>query len=173
VPRVNMVLKRDSSGQIKKVFGTNGQNGKSAEGLYRTLAHSPLTLKNLMKLESDLSHKAKLPPKLRELIILRISILAGSRYEWNQHQSIALNAGATQEQIDTIHEWPESKHFDSQEKAVLRYVDQVTLNIRATDRTFRMLRKYFNDRTIIELTATIGFWGMIVRLVEPLEIQSD
>ncbi len=171
--RIKM-LQNDEAPPESKAFMENVEkNGALVLNLYRTLAHSPSALSNFVKLGHGLLAQTELSPKFREIVILRIAVLSGSQYEWHQHATMALEVGVTQEQIDSIHEWAESDHFDKVEKAILRYCDQVTLNIKTSDRTFRVLHRYLNDRSIVELTMTIGYWGMIARILEPLEIELD
>lgn len=168
------ILQNDEAPPESKAFLENVEkNGAAVLNLYRALAHSPSAFSSFVKLGNGLLTHTELPPKYRELVILRIAILAGSQYEWHQHVPVALEAGVSQEQVDTIHEWAESDHFDKVEKAILRYCDQVTLNVRASDRTFRVLHKHLSDRSIVELTMTIGYWGMIARILEPLEVDMD
>ena len=171
--RVRILQNEEAPAKSKAFLEKIEENGAAVLNLYRTLAHSPSTLTNTVKLGKVLLDQAELSPQLREMVILRIAILLGSQYEWNQHVPIALGAGVTQQQIDSIHIWPESEHFDKKERAVLRYADQVTLNIRATDRAFGTLHRYLSERSIVELTASIGYWGMIARLLEPLEVEMD
>ncbi len=171
--RVRILKNEEAPPESKEFLEKIEGNGAVVLNLYRTLAHSPSTLSNFVKLGNVLLDHAELPPKFRELAILRIATLSGSEYEFNQHVPIALEFGVTQEQIDDIHQWPDSPHFDKGERAVLAYTDQVTLNIRVSDRIFNMLHKYLSDRSIVELTTTIGYWGMIARVLEPLEVELD
>ncbi len=171
--RVRMLQNEEAPLESRELLEKIEKNGAEVLNLYRTIAHSPSTLSSFLKLGNVLLDQTELSPKFRELAILRIAILMGSEYEWEQHVPIALEVGINQEQIDDIHEWPESDNFDKAEKAVLAYTDQVTLNIKASDRVFRSIRKHLSERSIVELTITIGYWGMIARVLGPLEVDVD
>ncbi|MFO8102494.1 MAG: carboxymuconolactone decarboxylase family protein [Dehalococcoidia bacterium] len=171
--RVRLLQNEEAPAESEEFLRKIEQNGATVLNLYRTLAHSPSTLSNFVKLGNGLFDQAELPPKIREITILRIATLLGSEYELNQHVPIALEAGVTREQIENIHEWAESPHFNKDEKAALGYADQVTINVRVNDRVFRMLRRYFSERSIVELTVAIGYWGMVARVLQSLEVESD
>ena len=117
--------------------------------------------------------KGDLSPRLRELAILRVGDLAKANYEWTKHVPIALEAGANQGQIDELSNWTGSPHFDEQEQAVLKYTDEVARNIRASDDTIKKIAEFLSEKEIIELTVTIGYYGLVCRVLEALEIQLE
>ncbi|GAI43826.1 unnamed protein product, partial [marine sediment metagenome] len=89
------------------------------------------------------------------------------------HTPVALQSGLTQAQLDVIGSWNESDAFSQEERAVLLYVDEVAKNVSVTDETFQAVRRYLDERQIVELTLTIGWWGMLARLFVPLEVEVD
>jgi alkylhydroperoxidase family enzyme len=77
------------------------------------------------------------------------------------------------EQIDALHNWEDSGKFDEQERAVLQYTDEVTQNIRVRDDTFAAVRSFLNEEGIVELTTTIGYYGMVCRILEALQVEIE
>ncbi|MFC2032855.1 carboxymuconolactone decarboxylase family protein [Chloroflexota bacterium] len=130
-------------------------------------------MRNFMRLGGSLLGKAELSPKLRELAILRIAQLAGSEYEWAQHYLIALEVGVRQEQTEAISQWQDLTNFNDEERAVLQYTDEVTHNVEVRDETFRKLRQHLSEKGIVELTLSIGYWGMVARFLVPLQVDID
>lgn len=110
---------------------------------------------------------------LRELIILRISILNDAPYEFAQHVSEALKEGVTQIQIDEIKNWQGSNSFDEQQKTVLAYTDAMTTLIQVPDSVYSKLSIWFNNQEIVELTALIAGYNMVSRFLEALKISTD
>src|SRR5262249_28855049 len=53
--------------------------------LFRTLARSPLLFERMRPLGSALLNRGTLPPRNRELVILRTSARCGAEYEWGVH----------------------------------------------------------------------------------------
>lgn len=171
--RIKMVQKEQAPPEVKEVYDKIEENGARVLNLYRVLAHSPHVLRNFLRLGSSLIARTELPPNLRELAILRIARLAGSDYEWAQHYPIALEAGVTQEQAEAISHWSDSTSFSDKERALLQYTDEVARNIEVKDETFTALRQHLNEQRIVELTLSIGYWGMVARLLVSLQVDTD
>jgi alkylhydroperoxidase family enzyme len=173
MPRIRLLQNEEAPPQSRELFEKIEGNGATVLNLYRTLAHSPSTITSFIKLGNVLLNKAELSAKLRELAIMRIANLLGSEYEWTQHLPIALEVGVTKEQIDNVHQWEESTFFDEKEQAVLRYTDTITLNVEVKDIIFEELQKYLNERQIVELTVSIGYWGLVAKVLVPLQIEVE
>lgn len=66
-----------------------------------------------------------------------------------------------------------SDHFSEEEKALLTYVDEITTTKNADEDTFVLLKKYFSDKEIIEITwicATENYFNLMTK---PLGLRSD
>src|SRR5580658_9156985 len=55
--------------------------------------------------------KSTLPPRERELLILRIGHLCNAKYEFHHHVAIGKQAGLTDEDIQSIQHGPASPHW--------------------------------------------------------------
>jgi len=171
--RVRLIQKEQASPEVKEIFQKIEDNGARILNLYKVAAHSPKVFLNLIRLGNSVIGRMKLSPRLREIVILRVATLAGSEYEWAQHTPVALQVGVTQKQIDAISDWKNSSEFSNEERAVLQYTDEVAQNVKVTDQTFNTLKSYFNEQIIVELTITIGYYGMLARLLVPLQVEVD
>ena len=171
--RVQLVQKETAIPEAKAIYDKLDKHGARILNLYRVLAHSPEVLRNFMRLGNSLLAATELSPKLRELAILRIARITGSEYEWTQHYPIALEAGVSHEQAEALSDWSESAVFSEEELAVLRYTDEVAQNVAVKDETFDVLRRHLSERSIVELTMSIGHWGMVARVLVPLQVEID
>ncbi len=172
--RVPLVEKEQASDKIREVYQKVEDNGARVINLFKALANSPTNiLLNVIRLGHSIIGQTGLPPKLRELAILRVARLSGSEYEWQQHVALALEVGAKQEQIDAISDWQNSSQFNDEERAVLQYTDEVAGKVSVSDQTFQALKKFLSDQTIVELTVTIGYYGMLARVLVPLQVEVD
>jgi AhpD family alkylhydroperoxidase len=171
--RVKLLQKEEVQPKAREVYDKIEEGGARVLNLYRALAHSPNVFHNFTRLGNSLLSRTELSPKLRELVILRIARLTGSEYEWAQHYSVALEAGVTREQTEAISHWSNSTKFSDEERAVLQYADEVAQNVAVKDETFQTLQKYLNEQCIVELTASVGYWGMVARFLVPLQVDID
>jgi alkylhydroperoxidase family enzyme len=107
------------------------------------------------------------------LAILRVGQLNQATYEWTQHVPIALRVGVRQAQIDALSAWEDSPEFNEREKAILRYTDEETKNIRVKDETFAAVRAILTEEAVVELTTTIGYYSMVCRILEALQVELE
>ncbi len=171
--RVPTITEDKAPAEVKEIYDKIQKNGARIINLYRTLANNPRILRDFIRLGSSLLAKTELSPKLRELAILRVARLTGSEYEWVQHYPIALETGISPRQAEVISHWKSSQDFSDIECAVLQYTDEVSQNARVKDETFRVLQQHLNSPSIVELTVAIGYWGMVARFLEALQVDID
>jgi len=66
-----------------------------------------------------------LPPRLRELAILRTGWLCHAEYEWGQHAVLARRVGISDQEIARVKSGPDAEGWTELEAAVLRAVDEL------------------------------------------------
>lgn len=152
---------------------TGGKSQLSALNINKMMAHAENTVRHYMRMGNSLLTQAKLDARLRELSILRVATLCRSYYEWYQHEIIGRQVGIPEEQIEAVKQGIDSPVFNDLEKAVLKYTDEVTLNVKSSDEAFNELAKVLSHRELVELTLTIGFYNMIARFLENTEVQIE
>lgn len=69
---------------------------------FRVLLHSPATAGAVARLGEWVRYRSPLPPDLRELAILAAARAVGSRYAWEHHRPLALQAGVRQGAISAL-----------------------------------------------------------------------
>jgi AhpD family alkylhydroperoxidase len=142
--------------------------------LYRVLLNSPPVAESWLDFNSTIRFKTALDPALRELIILRVSLLNGSRYQAQIHgASHALKAGVTKEQIEALQEWTASTLFSSGQRAALAWTDAMTANSEIPDALHTTLKAHFDDRQIVEITVLAGAYNMHTRVARALQIDVE
>ena len=171
--RVKLLEKKEVDPMVGQIFQKTEDSGGEVINLMKALAHSPKICRDFNRMGITLLLKGDLSPRLRELAILRVGDLARANYEWTKHVPIALQAGASQGQIDDLPNWTDSIRFDEQEQAVLQYTDEVVRNIKASEETFNKIEAFLSQKEIVELTVTIGYYGMVCRVLETLQIELE
>ena len=171
--RIQLIQQDQASPDVKEIYDKIEKNGARIINLYKSLAHNSRVLRNHLQLGNTLLSKTKLSPKLRELVILRVAKLTGSEYEWAQHYPVALETGVSKAQASEVSSWYDSALFSDEERAVLRYTDEVSQQVKVSDDTFTALKKYLDEQCILELTVAIGYWGMVARVLVPLQVDMD
>jgi alkylhydroperoxidase family enzyme len=59
------------------------------------------------------------------------------------------------------------------ERDVLACCDSVTRDIHVPDAVFDAVRRHFDDREMVELTATVATYSLVSRFLEALRIDHD
>jgi 4-carboxymuconolactone decarboxylase len=173
MPRVPLIRNEEADPMIRDMFTKMENNGHRVLNLFRVVAHSPQVGRGFLRLGNAILFRGDLSPTLRELAILRVGHLTKANYEWTQHVSIAMRVGVPQSQIDAISGWIDSKAFDDRERALLRYTDEVTQNVRTSEETFKTLRKFLSEKETVELTIVIGYYNMVSRVLESLQVELE
>lgn len=142
--------------------------------LYRMLpnAGTPAT-EGFLALGSALLRQGELDPQLRELAILRVGHLSAASYEVHQHERVAARVGLAPEKIEATAVGAAAPVYDDREKTVLGYVDTVVHSVKASDEEFRAVQDQLGDQGVCELTLTIGFYMLVSRFLENLEVEIE
>jgi len=171
--RVSLVEKEQAHPVVKELYQKNEDQGWPVLNLFKVMGHCPYIGLNFQRLGNSILRGEGLSPKLRELAILRVGDLTQSEYEFTKHTVIGLQTGVTQKQIDNISNWASSSGFSPDELAVLAYTDEVAQSVKVRDETFAGLRSFLSEREIVELTAVIGYYGMVCRILVALQVELE
>ena len=115
-----------------------------------------------------------LPPKLRELAILRVGYISNAAYEVFQHEALARHVGLDDTQIAAIRAGDAaSPALDPAQRAVLAFVDDMVANVRAGDDTLGAVKRHLDDTQLVDLILVTGFYMLICRLLETAGVEMD
>jgi AhpD family alkylhydroperoxidase len=171
LPRVPLV--DTNSPDVKPLADRIAAERGSVLDLYKMLLHSPAVAEGWLHYLTAIRQKCSLAGQLRELVVMRIATLNRAAYEAEQHLPYALREGLTREQLSELARWEVSSLFSSLQRVVLAYTDCMTREIQVSDEVFVAVRQHFNDRELVELTATISAYNMVSRFLEALAIHAQ
>ena len=141
--------------------------------IYRMIPHSGPAGLGFVKLGNALLNHNELDSGLRELVILRVGVLSNAAYELHQHRRIARRVGLSDEKIAGAAQGPDAPVFDELERDVLRFTDEVIHHVKASDALFRSVAKRLSHRQLAELIMTIGYYLLVCRFLENLEVEIE
>lgn len=144
----------------------------SLPNLYRMLLNSPPVAEGWLNYLTAIRQKSGLCPRIRELLILRVAVLNQADYEFQQHLPIALKEGCTEAAVQALKSG-NLDALDDKARAAIAYCDEMTRDIRVKEATFARLRSAFDDKEIVEITATIGAYNMVSRFLEALQVDHE
>lgn len=157
----------------RDIYDMLQQQRGSIGNVFRMAAHSPLLLRRLLYFSDGLRNRTRLDPRLRELAIMTVGRLTNCDYEYVHHQALAKRIGVRPEQVEQLAAWETDPAFNQQERAVMRYATEMTLNVKIADATFDALRSFLDNEQIVELTMNIGFYNMVVRFLTATQVELE
>jgi len=88
--------------------------------------------------------------------------------------AVGRTKGISDEKLSAIEAFRESDLFSAAEKAALAYAEEMcSARVEVPDAVFEAVRANFDDRAIIELTATIALENLRARFNRVLQVPSD
>ncbi|MEM8918061.1 MAG: carboxymuconolactone decarboxylase family protein [Pseudomonadota bacterium] len=171
-PRIEPLSDTDlDSGQadnIRKTFPVG-----PIYNIFRTLMRAPRASKAFLAWGGYiLSDHNDLPPRERELIILRTGYNWKSGYEWAQHVRIGQQAGLTDEEIARIKQGPDAKGWNSLDRALLQAADELTADSFVTDATWAELSD-LSEKQRMDLVMTVGQYTQVSMMLNSFGVQLD
>jgi 4-carboxymuconolactone decarboxylase len=112
---------------------------------------------------------------MREVVILRVAHLQGSRYELSQHIGIARGAGLTEQQINAIVDTDEldTVGFSRTERVVLDVVTELCSSHRLTDNSFAAARTALGDEALTELLMLVSCYYGLALVLNAVDLDVD
>lgn len=134
---------------------------------------SPAVFEGFNRLSQGLMIRSPLDAQLREVAILRVGHLSKAAYEIYHHEAIGRAVGLSDEQLRAIERGAADPVLTPAQQAIMRFADDVVLNVRASDTTLAEARKYVDDSALVDLIMVIGCYMMVARLLETTGVEID
>jgi alkylhydroperoxidase family enzyme len=152
---------------FKKYFG---KNIMPAKVIYSRV---PKLLDVSMKFTGIDNSIKDIEPELKMMIKYFIAEENGCTFCMDIAQKIAIKNKVGFDKFFETKNFETSQKFSDKEKSALLYAKEVNTNKKVTDNTFSQLKKYFNDKQIIEITYMIASENYYNFMNIPLGIESD
>lgn len=149
----------------RAVAGVGGSN------VLRTLLRHEELLRPWLALGEKLLFSERIPPRERELAVLRVALRTESEYEWANHALAALAVGISVDEIRAVSD--ETATWSAAEGSVLRAVDELCSDDCVSDATWAALSDGRTDAQLMELLLLIGFYRMNAGMLNSLGVQPE
>ena len=171
-PRLDPIQPEDWTDDIKKILQPNVEKG-TVFNIFKTLSHHPDLFRRWLVFGNHVLFKSTLPPRERELIILRIGWLCEAEYEWAQHVLIGKEAGLTAEEIDRIKAGPNARGWSEADKLLLQATDELRKDAFITDTTWNGLSQHFDKKQLMDVVFAVGQYNLVSMALNTLGVQLD
>jgi len=165
-PRVDPLPRSEWDADIADRLGDNPPN------VLKTLANHPKLYKRWAVFANHILARNSLPPREREILMLRIGWLAQSEYEFGQHTVIGKDAGLTDEEILAITKGADGgwKGLDA---TLITMADELHADAFVTDETWAALAEHYTTEQMMDAVFTVGQYNMVSMALNTLGVQLD
>ncbi|MFV8820105.1 carboxymuconolactone decarboxylase family protein [Haliea sp. E17] len=118
-----------------------------------------------------LIRNTSLPPRDREIVILRILALAGETYEAEHHVNIALNAGMSAAEIDAVK--GSGSGLSEFDHLLMLAVEELMGDFVIGDPTWAGLSQEYSETQLMELVFLVGCYCTMGMLTKTFQIQLE
>lgn len=147
--------------------GARGMHGVGVILQHPALAKAFLTFNNHVATASTVSRR------IRELLILRISWLSRSEYEFVQHLVLARNVGLSDAEIERVQLGPEAPGWHPVDADLLRAVDELHTDTRIRDETWNRLAAQFSTQQLMDIVFAVGCYELLAKVFKTFGVQLE
>ena len=141
--------------------------------IFRTMVRAPKALTRFNAWGGYvLSRRNDLPPRQREIVILRTGFLCKSGYEWTQHVRIGLRDGLSQDEIGRIKQGA-GAGWSAADAALIKAADELHGDQFVTDATWAELSKHFTPKQCMDVVFTAGQYTQVSMFLNTFGVQLD
>lgn len=131
---------------------------------FAIMIRQPRLMQKQIELSLELM-QGMLPPRFRQLAILRVAWLNQAPYEWGEHVAASQRLGVLDsEEVERITVGPQAPGWSSLERAVLVCVAELLGGAMVSDATWATLAEGFDEPQLLELLILIGTYQGIAYL---------
>jgi alkylhydroperoxidase family enzyme len=183
--RIKPVARADAAPEVQAVYDRIFSPGRdpvaepgtatgSAGDFWTVLANVPGVITHIIGYTEVFAQESPLGRQLSEVVICRSAFNIGSKFEYSQHRKFLRNTGYPEPKGADIPVWASSDLFSPAERALLAYVDELTLCAgRTQDATFERLQSHFSDSQIIEAAYVAAHYVAYGLLIKSLRLEYD
>jgi alkylhydroperoxidase family enzyme len=118
------------------------------------IKHRPLFEPNMVM--GDTLYNGTIPPRERELAVLRCGWLCRAPFEWGEHVRIGQRCGLTPAEIERVMDGSSAAGWSELDAAILRGVEELIADHALSDATWEVLARNWNEQQLIEFPFMVG-----------------
>jgi 4-carboxymuconolactone decarboxylase len=137
---------------------------------FGVILNQPEVAYRVAQLGTYIRFESSLPANLRELTALTASAELDGVYEQDLHTRDATKEGVAQSIVDAVNAKAELQDATSDEALVVRCARELVRTHELSDETFAQARARFGDQVVVELIATVGYYGLLAYVHNALHV---
>ena len=171
-PRINPVQEMTEEVKIIMGGGINSPAGTPLN-IFGTIAHHPRLLKRFMNFAGMFLNKGLLPPREREIVILRVGWNCQSVYEFGQHTLIGQRVGLSLNEIDALTKDIAEHGWSERDRALIEMSDDLCSDDCVSAATWAELSTQWNEAELVELVMVAGMYRLVSGFLNTMGVELD
>jgi 4-carboxymuconolactone decarboxylase len=171
-PRIHPVEKQSWTPAQKELLEPMERSGR-VYNVFTTMANHPELARDWMTFATHILRRSSLPPRDREILILRIGWLCQAEYEWAQHVRIGKKVGLTDDDVRRIQQGGDSQDSSRHDRLLMRAADELHADAFIGDDTWNALAEVYDTRQMMDLVFTVGQYNLVSMALNSFGVQLD
>jgi alkylhydroperoxidase family enzyme len=146
--------------------------GAQSLNVLRTLAHHQPLWDRFRRFSGYFLFKGLLPPRERELVILRVGWRCESEYEFGQHTTMGKEAGVTEKEIQRLAQ-ESTDGWSEADRALVAFADELCATNTVSDPTWERLAGRWSEGELMELVMVAGCYRMVSGFLNAVKVQRE
>jgi 4-carboxymuconolactone decarboxylase len=165
MPRLTPLTDAELSDEQRELLGGLALAGP-ASNIFATLVRHPGLFRRWLPFGGKLL-AGKLPPRDREILILRTGANCHTDYEFGQHVLIARNAGVTDDDVRAI------VKGIGPDPLLIAAADELHRDSVLSDETWAALSERYDDKQLMEVPFLVGHYHMVGMLLNSAGVERE
>jgi 4-carboxymuconolactone decarboxylase len=134
-------------------------------GPFIPLLRSPEVMNRARALGDYLRYKSSLPPRLSEFVILLTARRWTQQYEWNAHETPALQGGLRADIVAAVAEGRRPERLADDEEAIYALWYELQTNQSVSDATYARAVAKLGEQGVIDALGMTGYYTMLAMVL--------
>ncbi len=143
---------------------------KILSGPFNALLRKPVLADRVRQLGDSIRFENSLSDQLREFSISITAKYWEAKYEWYIHSNLAIDFGINPSIIDAIGLNQEVKLTDPEQIIIYEFTNELLNTKQVSDATYAKALEHFGEITVIDLMATIGYFGFVSVILNTVRV---
>ncbi len=172
-PRIPPVQDDEATEEQREALAAASFGGRPPLNVQRTIAQYPALARARQAFSQHIMRDTSLPPRERELLILRTGWNCQSEYEFAQHSRFGRSVGLSDDEIRRVADGPDAEGWDAFEATLLRAADELHDDAFISDETWDALAERYSVQQLMDAVFTVGQYHIVSMALNSFGVQFE
>ena len=172
-PRIPPLQDDEASEEQRELLAAAAFGGRAPLNVQRTTVRHPALARARQSFTNHIMRESSLPPRERELLILRTGWNCQSEYEFAQHTRFGRAIGLTDDEIRRVAAGPDAEGWEAFDAALLRAADELHDDAFISDTTWAALAERYSVQQLMDAVFTVGQYHIVSMALNSFGVQFE